>query len=224
LKKIKTLTVQFDNDLPPKLVPAFRGAIIEKVNRDHILFHQHKSDTEVLYKYPLVQYKSLNKKPAIVCLGDGVGELYRLLNQPNLNIKLHDKKVELIIDKLEMNNFELIVEPLKKHEYTLVNWLGLNSVNNQKFENIQGIKDKIDFLENLLKANILSFAKGLDWTIEENISVSIVEVKDQRIIRFKGVPLNAFDLIFETNVKLPLFIGLGKSVSHGYGMLKSKKK
>ena len=224
MKKIKTLTVQFDNDLSPKLVPAFRGAVIEKVNRDHILFHQHKSDTEVLYTYPLVQYKSLHKKPAIVCLGDGVTELYRLLSQPNLTIKIHDEKVELIIDKIELNNFDLSIDSKLKYSYHIVNWLGLNKLNNEKFNAIKSQEEKVTFLENILKANILSFAKGMDWTIEQNIMVSILEVKDQRIIRFKGIPLNAFDLIFETNVSLPLFIGLGKSVSHGYGMLKSKKK
>lgn len=219
MKKIKLLTVTFENDLSPNLVPAFRGAIIEKVNRDHILFHHHNGEKELLYKYPLIQYKSIGKKAGIVCLGDGVGEMYRLFNQQNQKIKLHDKVIELSIDKLEMNAFQFQLTE-KTNTYQLVNWLGLNAENLKKFNAMIGVIEKVTFLEKLITANLLSLAKGIEWTIENQIKVSILEIKDERIIRYKGNPLKNFDLIFETNMTLPFYIGLGKSVSHGYGMIK----
>jgi hypothetical protein len=223
VKKIKILHLQFENELPPKLVPAFRGAIIEKVQRGHVLFHHHDGDSAVLHQYPLIQYKSIQKKSAIICLGDGVGEMYRLVSQDNLNIKIHDQKVNLDIEKLEIINFEVKIDASKKN-YRIVNWLALNEKNFETFKKLPGIIDKVAFLENILKSNILSFAKGIDWTIDQEIKMQINEIKDQRIIRFKGNPLLVFDLFFETNVNLPNYIGLGKSASHGYGMINSIKK
>jgi hypothetical protein len=219
VKKVKTLLVQFDNELSPNLVPAFRGAIIEKVNRDHLLFHHHNGDKELLYKYPLIQYKSINKKAGIICLGDGVGEMHRLFSQKDLNVKLHDKTIELEIAKLEINQFSFSFIKTEK-AYQLVNWLGLNSENLKKYIELKSVIDKVTFLENIITANLLAMAKGIDWIIDEPIKVRILEVKDERIIRYKGNPIKAFDLIFETNIALPYFIGLGKSVSHGYGMIK----
>ncbi len=223
-KKIKILTIQFANRLSPKLVPAFRGAIIEKVNREHILFHNHKSDTQVLYQYPLIQYKSLYGNSAIVCIGDGTMEIHRLFSKSNLNIKLHDEKVILEIHQMEMLNYNLSLNPGGKYVFEMVNWLGLNQKNLGEFNNCASNEGRVELLENVLKANILSFAKGIDWTIHDIVSVSILEIRDQRVIRYKGLPLLAFDILFECNVNLPLHIGLGKSVSHGYGMIKKRIK
>ena len=166
MKKIKFLLVNFNNELSPKMVPAFRGAIIEKVDRSHILFHHHNGDKAVLYKYPLIQYKSIRKQAGIVCLGDGVGEMYRLFSQPSLDIKLHDTKITLEIINLEMRTFELGMTQTLQN-YRLVNWLGLNEANFKEFQKLTSIKDKIYLLEKTLIGNILSFAKGVEFSIEE---------------------------------------------------------
>jgi len=223
MKKIKTLVVKFENNLTPKMVPAFRGAIIEKVGRSHILFHHHQNDREVLYQYPLIQYKSLHKKSAIVCLGDGANEMYRLFNQPDLRVKIQDQNVDLVLDEMQIKNFTVqFVEDAIK--YRLVNWLGLNEKNYEDFKKLSGAIQKVELLEKILKSNILSFAKGIEWTIDSEIKLQIIEITDQRIIRFKGKPVLAFDLLFQCNINLPNFIGLGKSASHGYGMINSTQK
>ncbi|MEJ7676329.1 MAG: CRISPR-associated endonuclease Cas6 [Segetibacter sp.] len=46
-------------------------------------------------------------------------------------------------------------------------------------------------LERLLTGNILSFAKGIEWRIERPIKVQIQELKGEKMIRYKGVPLIA---------------------------------
>ncbi len=52
MKKIRILKVSFDTKIAKHEIPAFRGAFVDKIGNDHLLFHNHISDTELLYKYP----------------------------------------------------------------------------------------------------------------------------------------------------------------------------
>jgi len=220
MKKIRTLLVQFENELPAHKITAFRGAVVEKVGREHILYHQHKSDTEVLYTYPLIQYKIIHNKPCIICLGEGVDEIHKLFNHASWDINLLGDRMVLVIDRLDLNNQVLNIWD-KKISYTIRNWMGLNADNYKKYLDLTEQSEMIDFLENILKANILSFAKGLKWEVEKPILLTITGIVSQQARKFKGISLITFDLDFQCNVSLPNYIGLGKSVSQGYGMVRS---
>jgi hypothetical protein len=220
--KVKVLTIQFENELSPKDVSAFRGAIINRVNREHVLFHHHLSDTEVLFNYPLIQYKSIGGKSAILCLADATEEAYRIFSGRDKYIQVRDRKFELITSSIEFKTRSLQLFPDLKFSFALVNWLALNQKNLGVFNSIQNPLERVQMLEKILIANILAFAKGVEWTITESINVLIEEVRDQRIVRFKGIPIIAFDVVFKVNIDLPLYLGLGKSASHGYGMIKRK--
>ncbi len=78
----------------------------------------------------------------------------------------------------------------------------------------------IQMLERTLTGNILSFAKGIEWRIDKPVQVQIQELKGEKVIRYKGIPLFAFDLNFNCNISLPNYLGLGKSASHGFGIVR----
>jgi hypothetical protein len=223
LKKIKTLLVRFENELTQYQTSAFRGAVIEKVGRENILFNHHITDDKYLYAYPLIQYKSIHKQSAIMCLGEGVENIYKLFSSKDWIINLKGDQVELKIDKLELDNINLNVWN-NQYNYRITNWIALNTTNFQKFLSINALKERCDMLERILVGNIISFAKGVEWTIESEIIVNISDIVNIRDIKYKGVPLVSFDVDFDCNVFLPNYIGLGKSVSHGYGILKMIKK
>jgi len=219
MKKLKTLFVEFDNQLAQREVSAFRGAIIEKVGRENLLFHQHKSDTEVLYQYPLIQYKSSGRKPNIFCIGDGVDEIHKLFSFKNWDINVRGQRYDLKINRLDLNTVTLNLWN-DTFTYSLKNWIALNSANYQLFPTIDSLTERVKLLEKILTGNILSFAKGVDWHIDKEISVSIVNIQKQRKVTYKGIPLLAFDVEFKSNVSLPNHLGLGKSVSHGFGVIR----
>jgi hypothetical protein len=108
--------------------------------------------------------------------------------------------------------------------YRLHKWLGLNTENYKTWQNTEGLADKLTFLEQKLTNHILSFAKGVGWTVEEEIKVKILSFQEPEWVSVKSVKTLVFTFDFKTNVSLPDFIGLGKGASRGLGVIRSVKK
>ncbi|MDQ3846611.1 MAG: hypothetical protein M3342_21755 [Bacteroidota bacterium] len=179
MKKTKTLFVQFDDILPAAQVPAFRGAVIEKVGRQHLLFHHHRTDEEYLYKYPLIQYKSVHQRPCLLCLGDGVDEIHNFFGLRSWDVTIHGEKHHLKIHRLDLNNITINV--WEKHfHYSIQNWLALNDDNYRQYRQLDSLTEKIQLLERLLTGNILSFAKGIEWRVERPVQVQLQDVRGER--------------------------------------------
>jgi len=219
LKKIRILIVCFDTELRAYEIPAFRSAIIEKAGRENILFHNHLNDKDYLYKYPLIQYKQINLNPTIVCIDYGVDEIHKYFENKTWDIQIGDRWLDMKIKKLNMNQFNMQVWE-KMFDYSIINWIALNQENYKKYLQIESMAEKIIFLENTLKANIISFAKGIEWTVEKPIELTIKKINEPKIIKLKTKKIIGFDCIFSTNVFLPNYIGLGKAVSKGFGVIK----
>ncbi len=223
MPKIRFLKIIFNSEIEPYEVPAFRGAVIEKAGKDHILFHNHLNDREFLYGYPVIQYKRIGRNPCIVCLDYGTDEIHHLFQNQNLTIKLGERIVSLEIKNLQMQQYNLQI--WERHfSFRIFNWLALNQENFEKFQKLEDDLSKSIFLENIMKANIISFAKGMKWDIDKEISLRIDQILKQKIVPFKQQKLLAFDVTFRTNVFLPDFVGLGKGVSLGFGTVSIIKK
>lgn len=219
LKKIRTLLVKFEQELHPWEVPAFRGAVIEKVGREHILFNHHIDDNQYFFHYPLVQYKSIAKQPAILCLGGGVDEIHKLFNKSTWEINLKGERIDLVIEKLDLGNLTLNVWE-RSYSYQIGNWFALSEDNYARFKTTSTDIERLEMLEKILTGNILSFAKGLEWRVEKEIKLRIGRIVKTKNLKYKNAHLLAFNVDFSTNVSLPNYIGLGKGASHGYGMIR----
>ena len=222
LKKIRIAFVSFDTELKQHEISAFRGAVVKKVGLENILFHHHLKDNNYLYQYPLIQYKQIRNKPTLYCIEYGVDEIHKFFEQKDWDITLSGRKLEMKIDKLVLNQFNMQVWD-KKWDYNIYNWLALNQQNYKKYLDIEALTEKVEFLESILKANILSFAKGIEWTIDKKIDLSIIKINHTKKLKHKGVEIMGFNVDFKTNVFLPNFLGLGKGVSHGFGIIKRLK-
>jgi hypothetical protein len=216
LKKIRYLRIHFDTEIEPFEIAAFRGAVIAKAGNDHILFHNHLNNREFLYGYPVIQYKRIGKNPALVCMDYGVDEVHHLFSQQNLEVNIGQRPVTLAVKNLQMDLYTLQVWE-KLFAYRLYNWLALNQENYLVYQNLTDDLAKIAFLESVLKANILSFAKGMKWDVDRTINLRIDEVIKSKIVPYKKQKLMAFDVKFRSNVSLPDYLGLGKGVSLGFG-------
>ncbi|PWJ57829.1 hypothetical protein CLV98_1059 [Dyadobacter jejuensis] len=222
MKKIRFLRIQFDTEIEAYELPAFRGAVASKAGLENIHFHNHLNDRELLYGYPVIQYKRIGRNPAIICIDYGVDEIHHLFQNSDLTIHIGDRPVTLTVKNLQMNQYTMQVWE-KTFNYRMYNWLALSQENYEKYKNIRSEFEKVDFLENILKANIISLAKGLKWAIEHTVHLRIDEVIKSKIVPYKSQKLMAFDINFRTNVFLPDFIGLGKGVSLGFGTVSTIK-
>lgn len=222
MKKIKLLTVTFDTEIRDFEIPAFRGAVVDKVGRDNILFHNHLDDDKLLYKYPLIQYKTINRKPAIQCIDLGVDEIHKFFEKNSWDLIISDRKLEMKILRLDMNQFTMQVWD-KLFNYSIRNWIALNKQNYETYLTIDGLAEKVALLEKILTANILAFAKGINWTVDKPIIVKIKTLSETRDVKLKGRTVLGFNVMFASNVFIPKYIGLGKSVSLGFGIVTKPK-
>lgn len=217
--KIRVLRVEFDEVLMPYEISEFRSAVIEKVGRRNIIFNNHLDDTKYKYGYPLVQYKSIYNRPTIMCIEEVVDEIHHFFNQSSWDLKINDRVLRLSLFNLNLKQFNIQVwENL--FNYKIRKWLPLNQQNHHEFSRLDGIVEKTTLLEKILIGNILSFAKGIKWTVDKEIKVKINDIRQTASVKLKETRREAFDVDFKTNVFLPDYIGLGKNVTLGFGIVK----
>lgn len=221
MKRIRVLTIIFDSPIASHEIPAFRGAIARKVGLEHDLFHNHQGES-FRYRYPLIQYKRLGGKAAIICIEEGVDEIHRFFINRNWNLNISGRDLEVKVEKLDLNSFNMQVWD-KTFTYRLQNWIGINQRSFDAYKELHDEDSKMRFLEKKLIGNILSFAKGIDWHIDKKIELAIDKIERKQLVKIKGIPVSAYSLIFRTNVFLPIGIGLGKSPSLGYGVVQKYK-
>ncbi|WP_100629780.1 CRISPR-associated endonuclease Cas6 [Algoriphagus formosus] len=218
MKTIRVIKISFNTPLKNSEILAFRGAIVDLVGRDHIIFHNHIEGNKFDYTYPLIQYQSKKNKAEIISIHHGTEEIHHLFLKNLGEIKIGKNPRPLFVENIKINQFNLGVNGTY-HRYRLQNWLPLNESNYRRYQDLSDLSEKVEFLEKILIGNILSFAKGVSWKIQEKIEVKISDIPKVNKVRRKQQDLMAFTIEFKSNVLLPPDIGLGKSVSVGYGKI-----
>ena len=219
--KTKILTVRFANGIAREEVPLFRGAVINSMEGAGILFHNHAGDDKLRYAYPLIQYKRINQKAAIVCIGEGTEAIGEFFAASNFDVTLGDRAISLEVEQVKASH-TLVQVWDSQFAYHLRRWLPLNEDNYAKYNALDSLAERYAMLERLLTGNILSFAKGVGIHFDKQVQCRITAADEPRLTRYKGVKMMSFDVEFKSNVSLPDYVGLGKGVSLGYGTVVRK--
>ena len=222
-KYIRTLTVFFDTDISYKEIPLFRGAVVKSLgDKANVLYHNHTGNDTFRYSYPLIQYKRLGGKAAIVCIEEGADLIGQFFSENAGELHIGERVVKCNIGK--MVPAKILVQVWKTpFKYHINRWLPLNTKNYLLYQKTEGMIERILLLENILKANLLSMLKGLGIYLEEEINVKITNLSDSHIIYNKGVAMMAFNADLTCNLSIPNNIGIGKNSSIGYGVIHQKK-
>lgn len=222
MQKVKTLNIRFKNNITKEEIPVFRSALISSLKENNdVLFHNH-IENGFRYAYPLIQYKRINKKAAIFCIQQGTDVIGKLFSTCNFTFHFNNKKVEMEIESIKASQ-HIIQTWEHSFDYKIRKWLPLNQDNYNKYLLLDALTDKIAFLENILIANILSLSKGLNIYYDKEVQCTIQTCSEPVLTQYKEVKMMAFDIEFKSNVSLPDYIGLGKGVSLGMGVVTRKR-
>ena len=221
--KVQIFIVRFKNEIAQWEVPLFRGGVNEVMEQKNVLFHNHMESDKVTYRYPLIQYKRINNKASMVCLQQGTEAIGDFFTNGKFDVIIGERNVTLDVDHIEAGTPVVQVWD-EMFTYRLRKWLPLSSENYATYKKLDGLVEQMSFLEKILVGNILSFAKGVDVTIDKEISCKIVKLIGTHSYTYKGVKMMGFDVEFRANVSLPDYIGIGKGASRGYGIVHQEKK
>ena len=219
MKPLKTLLIKLDNRLSFEEIPKFRAAVIEATRREHDLFHNHLGDDQHLFRYPKIQYRSIDGRAALYCLEEATQVIHHFLGQRDLSVRIGRRRETIALDILDMNNALIGIAEVPKR-YHLRNWMALNPANYRKFVALaaEGVLAQKAFLQRILTGNLLSTFTGFNLYVEQRIEVAIDTFHAVTTKGYKGQSIIVFDLDFRANVTLPNHIGLGKGVSNGFGV------
>jgi len=215
--KISHLTFP-ELSLSPREAHYLRGYFGELFQEHSPLLHNHLEGGELRYAYPLVQYKIIEGVPTLVGLGEGAPLLVELFLKIK-ELQLNGKVYSLLEKKVECQEVDLgYTERLHRYAFKTL-WMPLNQENFTRYRRLNAEEQKEE-LERLLRGNLLSMFKGLGvWLAPEQRILCGLEHYTQRETKFKGQVMTAFHAAFAANVELPSLIGLGKSVSRGFGAI-----
>ncbi len=220
MSKLRVLSVAFDTAIKPWELRAFRSAVARKAGWEHELFHNHNNDTGGYhYRLPLIQYKQEHGCPMLVCLNEGIEELHHFFSQPNWTLEINGRTTPVRIKRLDVKQFDLRLRD-QPSRYHIRNWIALNEDNYATYTRLDGMIERLYFLEKILKNQVVGLLHQLGYSPEQAVELKLLHKKDERWVSYKGVKVLGFSLEFSCNVALPDYLGIGKGCSSGWGVVK----
>lgn len=217
MKKIKILKIWYkDLQLMSRDAPKIRGFFANKYNEIE-MFHNHKGN-KFIYKYPFIQYKVINKEPLIIGIDEGVNIIKKYLLWED-HIIIGDEKITLQQLEIKSTDEEFgLLDKIIDYQFKSP-WMALSQKNFKTYYSAD-IIEKEEILKRIFIGNILSCSKALNYEVKELIRVKL-DVSEVKVI-FKGKEMIGFKGAFATNFAIPDYIGIGKSVSRGFGSIKRR--
>lgn len=215
-KKLRVMRVTYpDIQVPQWQGRKLRGFFASGAEGGSLL-HNHEESGSGIYRYPLVQYKVLGKTPTILAIEEGIREVHPLvMERQELLLGEHrypcgrvniDLCTETIGDTTEFRCYRFCSP-----------WFGLNQTNYRAYATASA-DERQAILSRVLIGNLLSLAKGIGLRVEGRLEIR--PRLEERPVRFKDETILGFAGIFRVNYLLPDLIGIGKSVSRGFGSVR----
>jgi hypothetical protein len=189
------------------------------VFRDHSpLLHNHFEDGRTRYALPLVQYKVVRSTPILVGLQEGARLLTELFFQMK-TLKIDDRTFTVHERDIVFRNQAIGVSDTLNDYRFATRWMALNERNYAEYMAMSP-DERRGFLGRILVGNILSFYKGVGLFLPDGVRIlATVRPEEPRPTNLKNTRMMAFGGQFTTNALLPDLVGLGKSVSRGFGTI-----
>jgi hypothetical protein len=202
--------------IPAKELSKLRGYFGSMYKHTDLL-HNHRQDGAVIYRYPRIQFKIIENEPFIYAIGEeGIEVFQKLFLHTN---EIHIGKKNFIIKEKRFRIKETIISTVEEEiVYSFYSpWIGLNSERFREYKQAPD-EEKERIIAGALINNIISFCKTVPYQIKEHLTIS--HKLTGKPVVFKNTTYIGFTGYFKVKMRLPEYIGLGKSTSHGFGMVK----
>lgn len=216
---MKKSTLLLNNiNLRPSQIHKFRG-FVGSVFKEHDLIHNHDEKGNPIYRYPLIQFKLIDKTPAIIAITDRAVEIFAEIFMKLDKIIIEDTIIPVFEKDLKAEEVDFgYSDEIFMYGFASP-WIGLNQNNFKRYNNT-GRDEKNEMLKKIIIGNILSMAKYLDCRLSKDQKIKIDHKLQETKVNLKGKNMTAFTGIFKTNFLIPDYLGIGKSVSRGFGAVR----
>jgi len=214
---LKTLTLTLRSDrLVEESAAKLRGFFATRFT-EYALLHQHIDVDKLLYKYPRIQYKILEGEAIVLGIEEGAEVLKEIYDKYD-EIKLGESTYTIVERGITLKEEEFGIAPeLLSYEF-ITPWIALSQQNYQRYVESKR-EERRELLRRTLIGNILSASKGLEYVVLDEIKIGIGRLR-RRKCELKGTSFIGFLGEFMANFAIPDYMGLGKSVSRGFGTVK----
>jgi hypothetical protein len=182
---------------------------------DEVHRHCHNPDGSLIYQYPRVQFKVIGRTALLIGVAEGSELLQRLWTDIDETIcGDEDVRVREAEFETHKHTFEVTTERI---EYRFVTpWLALNEKNFHEYTGTRNQRTRKDELARIVVGNCLGIAKSLDIRFTDRITADCRKLTSIKT-SLKGRGMIGFVGKFSVNLEIPEYLGLGKSVSRGFG-------
>jgi hypothetical protein len=168
------------------------------------------------YFYPRLQYKIVRGSPMIAAINEGCNLLWEVYDKIDVagsnqaEWKITEKR---LIEKKAP--FGLCSESIKYR--FLTPWLALDEDSFKGYINLEdGLREKM--LAGIFRDHLGSISKSLGYDFNGNLKIKL-NIKPQYIFQ-RDIHVGGLFGSFIANFEIPNFLGIGQSVSRGYGTIK----
>jgi len=213
---LEVFTLTLSSDQPIEGTAAqLRGFFATKFT-EYTLLHQHDAGG-LVYRYPLVQYKVIEGTPTVIGINEGSDVLKEIYHAAQ-SIRLGNREFRILQTGIDLRRVPFGLSD-RIYSYDFVTpWLALNQENYLRYYGMKDGDERRDLLRRTLIGNLISMSKSLGYEIPGRIKCDVEVVPQKR--RLKDVNLMAFAGRFHVNFQIPDLLGIGKSVSRGFGAVR----
>lgn len=199
--------------------PDLRGFFDAKL-AGYTKLHRDEAGT-FIHRYPVLQSRTIGNVFTVTGVNEGARVLKTICNEQK-EIRQGTGIFRVTGNSTAINNEEFgITDTPRSYEF-VTPWLAFNQESYKKFYTLKGKEERDGFVQKILVKNISSVSKalGCDLTGEIACTTNLHFQKD----RLNGVSVMAFTGKFQVNFLIPDYLGIGRSVSHGFGAVKKVTK
>jgi len=213
---IFTITLEPANPLQFSL-PGFRADLARQLAEYQATGQSGIPAEKMIHRYPAILCKQVKNDLMVIGICQGAGFLKHLVEE-HAGIIPGKNSCTVATRDGEIRDGEFgITGTMYEYEF-LTQWLALNQQHAKKFYDLKGKPARDAFLQNILTAHLTTRAKSLDYLPDDPITC----LPHVRFIRERIDRENVIVFLgkFRTNLCIPDYLGIGQSVSQGYGTIR----